>query len=256
VAGANSDVLTLSKIQLAVAGGYSVVVSNAFGAVTSAPVNLIVLDNPRAVFVPETFGHSGAFVRVPIEMQSLGDEHSVSFSIGFDPAMLSQPRATNVPAGASLTLDTNAVASGVLGATVTLAPGATFGTGHVSVVEFVFTTAPASAPVETFMGFPAGTVPRAVRNTNDLLLPALFVPGTIELTPLRILSSGVSSNGTFRLSFPAGEHHGHGMQYAIDASVDLQGWTPLGTNTAANGIFEFNDPTALPYRFYRVRILP
>jgi hypothetical protein len=87
------------------------------------------------------------------------------------------------------------------------------------------------------------------------LLPALFVPGTIELTPLRILSSGMS-NGTFRLSFPAGDHHGHGAQYAVDASVDLLLWTPLGTNAAANGLLEFNDSTALPYRFYRVRILP
>jgi hypothetical protein len=255
VSGAESDVLTLSKIQLPVSGGYSVVVSNAYGSVTSAPANLIVLDNPRVVFAPETFGHSGAFVRVPIEMQSLGDEHAVSFTLQFDSAILSQPRTTNVPAGATLTLDTNAVAGGLLGVTVTLAPGATFGTGHVSVVEFVFTTAPASTSLETFIGFPDGTVARAVRNTNDLSLPALFVPGTVELSPLRILSSG-RSNGTFRLSFPAGDHHGHGAQYAVDASVDLLLWTPLGTNTATNGIFEFNDSTALPHRFYRVRILP
>jgi hypothetical protein len=72
---------------------------------------------------------------------------------------------------------------------------------------------------------------------------------------LRIVSSALS-NGTFQLSFPAGNHHGAGDRYAVDASEDLLNWIPLGTNSPADGMFEFNDSSALPFRFYRLRLLP
>jgi hypothetical protein len=253
VSGANSAVLSLHKIQMAHAGAYRVVVTNAYGAVASAPANLIVLDNPRVLFVPETFGHAGAFVRVPVELQAIGDEHAVAFSLQFDPAQLSNPRVTNVAAGAALAIDTNELATGSIGASLTAPPRATFGTGHVTLAEFIFVTAPGHATIETFAGFGTSPVTRSVRDTNDLVLPALFVPGVIELSPLRIASS-VFSNGTFRLSFPAGGHHGAGERYVVDASEDLVNWAPVGTNSAVNGFFEFIAPFVLPHRFYRVRL--
>lgn len=255
VSGANASVLSLHKIQMAHAGAYRVVVTNAYGAVTSAPANLIVLDDPRVVFVPETFGHAGAFVRVPVELQAIGDEHAVAFSLQFDPALLSSPHVTNVAAGAALALDTNELAGGAIGAALTLPPGATFGTGHVTLAEFIFVTAPGEAAVETFAGFGTSPMMRSVRDTNEAVLPALFVPGVIELSPLRIASS-VFSNGTFRLSFPAGSHHGEGERYVVEASQDLLDWEPIETNAPANGRFEFNDASGLPRRFYRMHLHP
>jgi hypothetical protein len=88
-----------------------------------------------------------------------------------------------------------------------------------------------------------------------MVLPALFVSGLVELAPLRIIA-GTGTNGNFRLSFPAGNPHGAGEQYVVEASEDLLSWASLATNSPVKGFFEFNDPSALPHRFYRVRILP
>lgn len=248
-AGVTSPTLALSKIQPVDAGMYSVVITNAYGAVTSAPANLIVLDNPRVVFIEESVGHSGAFVRVPVEMQGLGDEHAISFSLVFDPAILSNPRATNVPAGATLVLNTNQLASGALGVSLMLPGVTTFATGHVSIVDFVFDAAPSRDAVNTFAGFGVVPTARALTAANGALLPALFVAGTVELEPLR-LASGVFTNGGFHLSFSAIAE----QSYVIDASTNLVDWTPLATNTAVSGIIEFTDPNAQPQRFYRVRL--
>jgi hypothetical protein len=249
--GVNTPTLALVKVQPSDAGLYSVVITNVYGAITSTPGNLIVLDNPRVVFVEESFGHSGAFVRVPVEMQSLGDEHAISFSLLFDAAVLSNPRATNVPAGASLVLNTNQLAGGSLGISLTLPGLTTFATGHVGIVAFIFDTAPSLNTVNTFAGFGTTPVARVVTGTNGVALPALFVAGTADLEPLR-LTSGMFSNDTYRLSFSSVA----GNRYAIDASVNLIDWTPLLTNTAVSGIIEFTDTNALPHRFYRVRLNP
>jgi hypothetical protein len=251
ISGVTSPGLTLHKILPSQQGVYNVVITNAYGSVTSAPANLIVHDNPRVIFAEESFGHSGAPIRVPVEMQSLGNEHAVSFSLVFDPAILSNVRATNLPPGASLTLNTNQVASGALGVTLTLPASTTFGTGHVHVIDFVFDTQPSSEPVETFAGFGNLPVARSVSGTNGAALTALFVAGVIELTPLQ-LQTGSLSNGTYRLSFPAVDSY----RYAIDASTDLVTWTPLVTNAPAGGQAEFMDTTGLPYRFYRLRLVP
>ncbi len=255
ILGTSSDVLTLRKIQFARAGGYSVVITNAYGAVTSAPANLIVLDNPRVIFVAESFGHSGGFVRVPVQMQGLGNEHAVSFSLQFDPGLLSGPRITNAPPGAAIVLDTNGLAIGTLGAAIALPEAGTFATGNVTVAEFIFVAAPGTGPVETFAGFGAAPVARTVTDTNGMALPALFVSGLIELAPLRIIA-GTETNGNFSLSFSAGGEHGAGERYVVEASEDLFNWGPLATNSPVNGLFEFSDPSALPHRFYRVRVLP
>ncbi|HWN95923.1 MAG TPA: lysyl oxidase family protein [Methylomirabilota bacterium] len=248
--GVNTAILTLNKIQAGSAGAYAVVITNAYGAITSAPGNLIVLDNPRVVFIEETIGYSGAFVRVPIEMQSIGNEHAVSFSLLFDPAVLSNPRATNVPAGAALTLDTNQLASGVLGVSLELPGLTTFATGHVGIVSFIFETAPSLDDVNTFAGFGTAPVLRSVRDVNDVNIAALFVAGTIDLQPFRLASS-VTSNGLFQLSFSARWTY----RYAIDASFDLANWSPLQTSTVAGATFQFTDTNLFPHRFYRVRLV-
>ncbi len=249
--GANTPTLTLNKIQAANAGAYSVVITNAYGAITSAPGNLIVLDNPRVVFIEGTTGYSGAFVRVRVEMQGLGNEHSVSFSLLFDPAVLSNPRATNVPAGAALTLDTNQLASGVLGVLLELPELTTFATGQVSLVDFIFNTAPSLDHVNTFAGFAMAPAARSVRDTNGVNVTALFVAGTIDLQPFRLASS-VVSNETFQLSFPASRTY----RYAIDASQDLLNWSALLTGTVAGATFQFSDTNLFPHQFYRVRLVP
>ncbi len=247
-AGANSPLLTLKKAKPGDSGGYSVVITNAYGATTSAPGNLIVIDNPRVVFVSEISGHSGAFVRVPVQMQCIGNEHVVSFTLLYDPTVLSIPRVSKVPAGA--TFGTNNNNLGALGLSVTLASNAVFAAGDALVVEVTFDSVVAG-DVSTFAGFGTRPTPRVVLGTNGVALAALFVAGEIDLSPLRV-AQGMFTNGNFRFGFNAEP----GERYAIDVSENLAQWTPLVTNTAAGASFSFSNTTAEPRRFYRVRLLP
>ena len=251
VSGAHTAALRLGKIRFADAGLYSVIITNVYGVVTSAPGNLIVLDNPRVVFIDPVCGPSGAFVRVPVNLQSLGNENAVGFSLLFDPAVLSRPRATNLPLGATLALNTNQVASGALGVSLTLPGLSTFSAGDAALGEFIFDTAPSTSVVNTFAGFGTAPWPRLVSGTNGDALAALFAAGTVKLEPFR-MAGGARSNGVYRFTFAAGA----GNTFVVDASEDLQVWTPMTTNVGGANPFQFSETNALPYRFYRVRLLP
>ncbi len=250
VSGATTDTLRLGKVQFANAGVYTVVITNAFGSVTSAPGALIVLDNPRVVFIDAVCGPSGAFVRVPVQMQSLGNEHAVGYSLIFDPAVLSRPRATNLPAGATLALETNQLASGALGVLLTLPGLGTFAPGDAALGEFIFDTASSTGTIHSFAGFGNAPWPRLVSDTNGGALASLFAAGTIKLDPLRMAGTA-RSNGVYRFSFAAGA----GNQFAVDASEDLILWTPVLTNVGAATPFQFSETNAQPHRFYQVRLL-
>jgi hypothetical protein len=251
ISGAQSAALTLNKILPADIGAFTVVITNIYGAITSAPVNLIVLDNPRVVYIDHVYGHGGAFVRVPVEIQSLGNEHSVSFALLYDPAILSNPRATNLPPGATLVLNTNQVASGALGLSITLPSNINFGVGQFPVVDLMFNTALVPAGTQTPVGFSDVPAEHVVRDSAGVTLPALFVAGVVTLSPLHV-DNGVWSNGVFRLNFAAGS----GLRYAVDASTYLTNWTPIFTGTVVGTTFQFSDTNNAPYRFYRARLVP
>jgi hypothetical protein len=62
---------------------------------------------------------------------------------------------------------------------------------------------------------------------------------------------GMTANGfTFGLSGPSGS------TFVIEASTDLQNWTPISTNTAPTGKVSCTDTAAtnLPFRYYRAKI--
>ena len=71
----------------------------------------------------------------------------------------------------------------------------------------------------------------------------------ITLSAPRWLSS---SNFEFKYSANLG------LQYSVERSVDLGGWLPVSTATAANNPMLFNDSSgaAAGKAFYRVRLLP
>lgn len=177
--GVHTPTLTLNKVQAADSGAYSVVITNAFGAITSAPANLIVVDHARVVYAPELSAQSGGVVRVPIGMQSVGNEHTISFTVRFDPAVLLNARLGAVPDGASFSMDTNA--AGALGLTITLPKGEVFPHGDVLIAEITFDVANTSE-ASTGIGFGSARAPQVVSDSNFVSLPALFVAGEITIS--------------------------------------------------------------------------
>ena len=83
--------------------------------------------------------------------------------------------------------------------------------------------------------------------SDSIAATALFTVGT----PVRFTATPSLLSGTFHLPF-AGVG---GRAYILEASSDFLHWTPLSTNSAASGHFEWVDPasTNVSYRFYRTR---
>ena len=85
----------------------------------------------------------GSPVALSIVMSALGDEHEVSFSLAFDPAVLSAPSVTlgGGASAATLTVDDSDASSGRLGITLTLPAGQTFPEGDDQLAVVTFATA-------------------------------------------------------------------------------------------------------------------
>jgi subtilisin-like proprotein convertase family protein len=75
-----------------------------------------------------------------------------------------------------------------------------------------------------------------------------------EATPPQISSMGFLNNGQFELQVTGLP----GRTHMVEASSDLQVWTPIATNTASGATFIFVDPQAssLSHRFYRAMLCP
>jgi hypothetical protein len=259
--GTTGSQLRLQKVLPTDLGDYSVVISNAYGMVTSAPAFLIVLDNPRVVYVDEATAPIGGVAVIPIEMQSLGDEGLVRFTLAFDPALLSNPRFTNsgVMSAAALTVNATQVSSGRLGVSMTLPTGQSVPAGsHQELARAFFdVTNTAANGTVTSLGFENSPTTRGVILTNSLAAVTLFAAGPITLTTgeSRVFGERLP-DGTFRITVLGLA----GGNYEIQASSDLQNWTELTQLTAdPHGGLEFIDPqsTVLQHRFYRaLRLAP
>lgn len=261
ITGANSATLTIGKIFATDQGAYSVVISNVYGAVTSTPANLIVLDNPRVVYLNHVTAPVAGNALLPVHAQAVGDEHVYKFSMTFDPAVLSNPTVvtgSNTP-GATVTMNTSQVAVGRIGVSLSLANGQTLPqSSTLELARVMFDANPLMpAGTETFIGFFDQPVSKGVIATNGAALTALFSAGTVTLEDWSAAAAGqFLPDGTFRLSLNGPANH----SYVIEMSTNLneQAWTVLSTNqTSAGGSLQFIDirATNSPQRFYRARML-
>jgi hypothetical protein len=261
VSGSTSPTLTIGKIYAADAGGYTVVITNVWGAVTSTPANLIVLDNPRVIYVNHHTAPLGGIATVPVHMQAVGNEGTLQFSTMYDPALLTNPHVVNGTntAGATLTVDSSQASSGKLGITLTLAPGQTLPTSStLEIARVTFDVAGGATDGSmTVVGFGNQPVGRSVLSTNGTPLVALFVAGSVTLENWTATASGqITGNGSFQLSLIGPPSR----NYIIEATTNLatQSWLPESTNqTSLGGLLQFldADTTNYPYRFFRARMV-
>jgi len=261
ISGTTSPTLTIGKIYASDAASYSVVITNAWGAVTSTPANLIVIDNPRVVYINHHTAPLGGGVTVPVQMQAVGDERTFQFSLAFDPALLTNPQVTTGAnsAGAALTVDPTQVGSGRLGVTLALASGQTLpASSTLEIARVTFgAAAGASNGAVSAVGFGNQPIARSVLSTYGTSLITLFVAGSVALENMTSTASGqIMANGSFHLSLIGPPSH----TYVIEATTNLttQSWVPVFTNqTSAAGVLQFLDTTATnyPFRFFRARMV-
>ncbi len=138
-------------------------------------------------------------VTVPIQLASSGNEASISFSLNFDPQVLTNPVVAlggGVPTGSILETNTDSVAQGQLGVLVhstnTLAAG-------IRIVITVTFTVPASAQTGiyevTFGGVPT---PQRVSSLTGELFPTTYAPGYVVVgvvASIRATSASLPGGG-------------------------------------------------------------
>lgn len=261
ISGSTTPTLTIGKVYVTDQGGYSVIVTNAWGGATSAPANLIVRDNPRVVYVNHHTAALGSVANVPVHMQATGNVGTVQFSLVFDPALLNSPQVTlgTHTSGATLTVDSSQVNSGKLGVSLALPSGQSLPAGStLEIARVGFTTAgTASNGAVSVVGFGNQPVGRSVVSTNGISLATLFVAGSVTLENWTATASGeILDDGSFQLSLVGPPSH----TYVIEATTNLttQTWVPVSTNqTSAGGLLQFLDADATnhSHRFFRARMV-
>jgi subtilisin-like proprotein convertase family protein len=70
-----------------------------------------------------------------------------------------------------------------------------------------------------------------------------------ENTPVRLTAPRTLPNGTFQMTVSGDP----GSTHVIEASTDLQTWSPIGDVTINGSQTDFTDPNPVPARFYRAR---
>lgn len=134
--------------------------------------------NPRTLTVVSTFATPTQPVTVPVVLNSQGNEASLTFSLAYDTAILSNPVVvcgSDAGAGCSLTVNTNT--AGQIGVSVDPESG-TFATGAREVIRVTFNTAATTAP-NTPVNFSDTPALRETSDAGANPLPTAYVGGYV-----------------------------------------------------------------------------
>ncbi|HQZ96245.1 MAG TPA: carboxypeptidase regulatory-like domain-containing protein [Pyrinomonadaceae bacterium] len=159
----------------------------------------------RTLTVVSTSGQAGTPVTVSIELDSQGDEVASSFSLNFDPAILSNPvvaLGSGVPAGSNLSVNLNQAATGRIGILVDSTNPFLVSPPNRQVITVTFNiaaNAPTGATAITFVTTPT---PLSISSALGALLPAVYQVGTVTVTPPAV--SFVTIGG--KVTTPAGQN--------------------------------------------------
>lgn len=141
------------------------------------------VQNARVVRVTNASAAPGSNVTIAVELVSQGNENALSFSLSFNPAVLTNPVVTpgNGAPGLALVPNPNQAASGRLGLIVSLPAGQSFAAGTRQLANVAFTI-PANAPTgATTVDFGNQPIGREISDPNANELTATYTPGTVTV---------------------------------------------------------------------------
>ena len=163
-------------------------------AITStATVHLTVVapDSTVVSLAPASI-RSGETGKVTVQIDALGNESAVGFTLNFDPKTLQYVSAKVIDSatGATVNLNENQVAEGILGVGIFLPlsappnPPKTFPVGRSNILEVTFQAVDnLMSTTDTPVTFGDNPVQREVVNSNAYQLPSVFVDGSVSITP-------------------------------------------------------------------------
>jgi hypothetical protein len=111
-----------------------------------------------------------------VELQSVGTENALGFSLGFDPALLQfvELRPIAIPVGAGFLVNSLQAGQGELGVLMALSPGSTLSATNRILLEVDFLATPGADPARTTISFTDAPVRREVASVTAKALPAVF----------------------------------------------------------------------------------
>jgi hypothetical protein len=134
--------------------------------------------------IPATFNR-GLDNTLAVELNSLGNENAVGFSLNFDASQFTFVRATlgSDATGAILNINNSQIAQGRVGIGIALPSGQTFQAGAKQIVTVTFTVPQMSSLNSTTVSFGDQPIQREVVDVSANVLAATYTPGVITLNP-------------------------------------------------------------------------
>lgn len=186
----------------------------------------------RAVNVTTT---PGSTITVAFQLDSQGDETSISYTANWNPAVLtyvSSAVGNGVPAGTNFSTNTTQTAAGRLG--VLLDSTNTYAAGTRQIATVTFTVAPGAAAGTYPITFSSTPTVQSVSNAQGALLTTAYEQGNVIIT---ITAAGVRVSG--RVTTAGGQ----GLRNATVILTDSEGNRRTAT-TGSFGIYTFEDVEA------------
>jgi hypothetical protein len=184
--GATSSSLTLTNARPSQSGGYSVVVTNSVGSVTSAVAQVSIVFPPATVRLTGTNVTAGAVFSLPITITANGNENAIGFSLswfgGTTLSFVGAALGSDVP-GAIFLANTSQVSTNRLGLAVALPAGTTLSPGVRQIATVTFAAAAGSPFFEVNVNFSDAPTPRQLWDAQLTPLAANYFGAQINIVP-------------------------------------------------------------------------
>ena len=182
LSGATNSSLPLPDLTPFDSGTYFVIVTSPYGMATSSIAALSVnVSTIRAVNVSVL--PASDFI-LPIQLTALGNENALSFSLSFDPSVLSFKNVTlgSGVTGATLISTTSRLSAGKIGVFVGFSGYETFQAGTQQIVNITFKVAPITNSMVTAVTFGDDPTYREVSDVFVNTLWSAFVSGAVSIS--------------------------------------------------------------------------
>jgi hypothetical protein len=136
--------------------------------------------SPSGLRVVNVSSPPASVASVPVEIAARGDENACSFSLAFNPALLSFGSASAAGlAGSTLIVNSNDAGAGRIGIALALPAGSVLARGTQVLMRVEFQTGPTPGPAP--LGFGGAPVAMQVADALARPVPAVYAPGTVTI---------------------------------------------------------------------------
>jgi hypothetical protein len=189
----------------------------------------------RTLAVLNANTQAGQTCDIPVQMDSLGNENGVGFSLVFDPAALTFTGATlgGGASGGTLNVNDYQASSGTIGLALVLPSGSAFAASlnDVAVLHFTVASAAAGNTKITFASIP---VTQDVADATAISLPVTYVNGKVSILSLAgsPVLTALQADGNLVLSWPTSAA---GFNLESSDSPDGTNWNGVDATLVSDG---------------------